>query len=153
MVRIRLARGGSKKRPSYKVVVADSRKPRNGRFIEYIGYSKIQPGGRPALSSVNMERYNYWCSVGAQPSHSVRKLVRTLSGGNGNAEPQAPAPAPEKETEPAPAAADPAVPAPSETPPAPATGMPPEQKGEADAPADQPAAEQQAPPSEGGKTA
>ena len=79
MVVIRLARGGAHKRPSYKVVVADSRKPRNGRFIEYIGYCKIEPGGKEPRSDINFERYSYWCSVGAKPSHAVKKLVRLKS--------------------------------------------------------------------------
>jgi len=76
MVTIRLARGGSKKRPFYHLTVADSRKARNGRFVERIGFfNPIATGGEVRLS-VNQERANYWLSQGAQPSERVAQLLK-----------------------------------------------------------------------------
>lgn len=76
MVTIRLARGGSKKRPFYHLTVADSRKARNGRFIERIGFfNPVATGGEVRLS-VNQERVNYWISQGAQPSERVAQLIK-----------------------------------------------------------------------------
>jgi small subunit ribosomal protein S16 len=70
---IRLARRGSKKRPTYRIVVADSRSPRDGRFIETIGY--YNPLMEPSLIEVNEDKAKEWISVGAQPSDAVRKLL------------------------------------------------------------------------------
>ena len=76
MVTIRLARGGSKKRPFYHLTVADSRNARNGRFVERIGFfNPIATGGEVRLS-VNQERANYWLSQGAQPSERVAQLLK-----------------------------------------------------------------------------
>jgi len=76
MVTIRLARGGSKKRPFYHLTVADSRRARNGRFIERIGFfNPVATGGEVRLS-VNQERANYWISQGAQPSERVAQLIK-----------------------------------------------------------------------------
>ncbi len=75
MVVIRLARGGAKKHPSYKIVVADSRKPRDGRFIESIGYYRVEPKDKPPMFEINMERYGHWHSMGAQVSPAVKKIV------------------------------------------------------------------------------
>ncbi len=76
MVTIRLARGGSKKRPFYHLTVADSRKARNGRFIERIGFfNPVATGGEVRLS-VNQERANYWIGQGAQPSERVAQLIK-----------------------------------------------------------------------------
>ena len=76
MVTIRLARGGSKKRPFYHVTVADSRKFRDGRFIERIGFfNPIARGGEVRLS-VNQERANYWLGQGAKPSERVQQLLK-----------------------------------------------------------------------------
>ena len=76
MVVIRLARGGAKKRPFYSVVVADSRARRDGRFIERIGfYNPSAKEGTEGLR-VAQDRYNYWLSVGAQPSDTVARLVK-----------------------------------------------------------------------------
>ncbi len=73
MVRIRLRRVGRKKAPVYRIIVADSRSPRDGRFIETIGqYDPRREGGL----NVNNERANYWLDVGAQPSDTVRSLLR-----------------------------------------------------------------------------
>jgi len=74
MVRIRLRRTGRKKTPTYRIVVADSTSPRDGRFIEIIGqYSPRQ--GEKALN-LRTERANYWLDNGAQPSDTVRSLLR-----------------------------------------------------------------------------
>jgi len=75
MVVIRLARGGSKKRPFYYIVVADSRERRDGRFIERLGfYNPVASGGEEALR-VALDRVTYWESVGAQASSTVSRLV------------------------------------------------------------------------------
>ncbi len=76
MVTIRLSRGGAKKRPFYQMVVADSRKPRDGRFIENVGFfNPIAKGGEERLR-INMERVNYWVGTGAQPSERVAALIK-----------------------------------------------------------------------------
>jgi small subunit ribosomal protein S16 len=72
-VRIRLKRLGAKKRPFYRVVVADQRSPRDGRFIENIG--RYQPMDDPSLIEIDEERALYWLRVGAQPSNTVRVLM------------------------------------------------------------------------------
>ena len=73
-VSIRLRREGTKNRPYYRVVVADSRSPRDGKFIEIIGtYDPKQTGQN---SSFNVERAEYWISKGAQPSDTVRSLIK-----------------------------------------------------------------------------
>ena len=76
MVVIRLARGGAKKRPFFNVVVADSRRARDGRFIERIGfYDPVAPEGKERLR-VNRERLEYWKGRGAQLSDTVARLVK-----------------------------------------------------------------------------
>ena len=73
-VSIRLRREGAKNRPYYKVVVADSHSPRDGKFIELIGtYDPKKPGHN---SSLNVERAEFWISKGAQPSDTVRSLIK-----------------------------------------------------------------------------
>ena len=74
MVKIRLRRMGAKKAPFYRVVVADSRYPRDGRFIEEIGTS--DPLTEPAAIKIDMERAKYWISNGAQPTDTVRGLLK-----------------------------------------------------------------------------
>ena len=75
MVTIRLARHGSKKSPFYHITVADSTKARNGRFIERIGfYNPVAKGSAEDLR-LDLERANYWLSVGAKPSERVRQLL------------------------------------------------------------------------------
>jgi len=71
--RIRLKRLGAKKRPYYRVVVADQRSPRDGRFIENIG--KYHPMEDPSLIEIDEERALYWLGVGAQPSNTVKVLM------------------------------------------------------------------------------
>ena len=72
-VRIRLKRLGAKKRPLYRVVVADQRSPRDGRFIENIG--RYQPMDDPSVIEIDEERALHWLRVGAQPSNTVRVLM------------------------------------------------------------------------------
>ncbi len=72
-VRIRLRRMGRKKQPHYRVVVADSASPRDGKFVESLGYYK--PLSEPARLVLNLERVDYWVAQGATPSHTVRNLV------------------------------------------------------------------------------
>jgi len=74
MVRIRLRRTGAKKQASYRVVAADVRSPRDGRFIETLGI--YNPRTDPPTVELKAERVQYWLSVGAQPSESVEKLFR-----------------------------------------------------------------------------
>jgi small subunit ribosomal protein S16 len=76
-VKIRLARHGSKKNPIYRVVVADSRVPRDGRTIEEIG--RYNPQTQPSLVEIDAERAREWISRGAQPTETVRKLL-TIAG-------------------------------------------------------------------------
>lgn len=73
-VKIRLRRMGAKKAPFYRIVVADSRYPRNGRFIEEIGY--YDPSKTPALVKVDDEKAKKWMSNGAQPTDTVRSLLK-----------------------------------------------------------------------------
>ena len=73
MVKIRLKRMGMKKEPFYRIVVADSRTPRDGRFIEEIGY--YNPVSNPVELKVDEERAKYWLSVGAQPTETTRSLL------------------------------------------------------------------------------
>jgi small subunit ribosomal protein S16 len=75
MVRIRLRRIGRKNAPVYRIVVADSQSPRDGRFIEIIGQYSPRQVAEQSLA-VNTERANYWLDVGAQPSDTVRSLLR-----------------------------------------------------------------------------
>ena len=74
MVKIRLRRMGAKKAPFYRVIVADSRSPRDGRFIEEIG--TYDPLTNPATIQIDMERANYWIASGAQPTDTVRGLLK-----------------------------------------------------------------------------
>ncbi|RLC61405.1 MAG: 30S ribosomal protein S16 [Chloroflexi bacterium] len=74
MVKIRLRRVGAKKQPSYRVVVADSRSPRDGRFIETIGF--YNPRTEPETVTIQEDRALYWLSVGAQPTRAVDRLLR-----------------------------------------------------------------------------
>jgi small subunit ribosomal protein S16 len=76
-VKIRLTRVGKKRQPSYRVVVADSRSPRDGRYIEQIG--RYDPTAEPSIVEIDNERAAYWMEHGAQPSSQVRKLLE-ISG-------------------------------------------------------------------------
>lgn len=74
MVRIRLRRQGAKKQPTYRVVVADSRSPRDGRFLENIGF--YDPRTEPPTINLQAERALYWLGVGAQPSDAVLRMLK-----------------------------------------------------------------------------
>ena len=74
MVKIRLRRMGAKKAPYYRVIVADSRSPRDGRCIEEIG--TYDPLTQPATINIDMERAKYWIANGAQPTDTVRGLLK-----------------------------------------------------------------------------
>lgn len=73
-VKIRLRRMGAKKAPFYRVVVADSRCPRDGRFIEEIGY--YDPTKEPAVVKIDAEKAKKWIATGAQPTDTVRALLK-----------------------------------------------------------------------------
>ena len=73
MVKIRLRRTGAKKQPHYRVVVTDSRSPRDGKFIEIIGH--YNPRTEPPTVEIKAERALYWLSVGAQPSEAVKRML------------------------------------------------------------------------------
>lgn len=74
MVKIRLRRMGAKKAPFYRVVVADSRYPRDGRFIAEIGY--YDPTKEPSVVSIDKEKADKWLANGAQPTDTVKKLLK-----------------------------------------------------------------------------
>jgi small subunit ribosomal protein S16 len=75
-MKIRLARGGSKKRPYYSVVAADSRMPRDGRFIEKLGtYAPLLPKDSEDRVKLNVERIQYWLGQGAQPTDRVARFL------------------------------------------------------------------------------
>ncbi|HCO62932.1 MAG TPA: 30S ribosomal protein S16 [Clostridiales bacterium] len=76
MVKIRLRRMGAKKAPFYRVVVADSRYPRDGRFIEEIG--TYDPRQEPAAVNIDVERAQAWVKAGAQPTDTVRDLLKKV---------------------------------------------------------------------------
>ncbi len=73
-VRIRLKRMGAKKSPFYRIVVSDSRSPRDGRFVEELGY--YDPGTDPVTFKINDEKVQKWLSRGAKPSETVKKLLQ-----------------------------------------------------------------------------
>ena len=77
MVRIRLARGGAKKKPYYRIVVADQRCKRDGRYLERIGF--YNPMVNENRIEIDAERLKHWLSVGAQPSDRVGKLMKLAS--------------------------------------------------------------------------
>ena len=77
MVVIRLARGGAKKRPFYRVVVADRRFPRDGRYIEQVG--TYDPRTTQTQVNLKLERVDHWLNVGAQPSDTVRSLIKKVT--------------------------------------------------------------------------
>lgn len=76
MVVIRLTRGGSKKRPFYRVVATDKRNSRDGRFLEKLGYFNPVASGSDKRLELNVERVEHWISRGAQPSDRVASLIK-----------------------------------------------------------------------------
>jgi small subunit ribosomal protein S16 len=79
MVVIRLSRGGSNKRPFYKVVAADSRAARDGKYLEQLGYFNPIASGADKRLELNQERMNYWLGQGAQPSERVQGLLQEFA--------------------------------------------------------------------------
>ena len=92
-VRVRLTRVGSKKNPIWRVVVSDQRSPRDGRFIETIGH--YNPQTEPSTIVIDEERLQHWLARGAQPTNTVKQLVRAQSKGTPPAAVAEPAPEPE----------------------------------------------------------
>lgn len=88
MVRIRLRRMGAKKRPFYRIIIADKQSPRDGRFIESIG--TYDPNTQPETVTMQTDRAAYWLGVGAQPSDGVIRLLKkaNLVDAEGKAIPQ-----------------------------------------------------------------
>ena len=74
MVTIRLARYGAKKKPFYRIVVADSRSPRDGRFIDLLGF--YDPKKNPAVVQFKKDKLNQWLQQGARPSETVAQLIK-----------------------------------------------------------------------------
>jgi small subunit ribosomal protein S16 len=74
MLSIRLRRAGATRKPHYRVVVADSREPRDGRFVEVLGH--YDPRKDPAVVKIDTERTDFWIGKGAQPSDTVRSLLK-----------------------------------------------------------------------------
>ena len=81
MVVIRLARLGAKKRPKYRVTVADSRYFRNGRFIEVVGHYNPNPRGQEKEITLDLEKVKSWVSKGAQPTDRVKTLIKKAEAG------------------------------------------------------------------------
>lgn len=76
MVKIRLARGGAKKRPFYYIVVADERAARDGRSIERLGFYNPIAQGKEVPLNLDLDRVTHWVGVGAQPTEKVRQLIK-----------------------------------------------------------------------------
>ncbi len=85
-VRVRLTRVGSKKNPIWRVVVADRRSPRDGRFIETIGH--YNPQTQPSTIVIDHERLDHWLALGAEPTNTVKKLMRAKDNSQAEAEPE-----------------------------------------------------------------
>ena len=81
MVTIRLARGGSKKRPFYSIVVADQRRSSRGRFIERVGFFNPVASGKAESLKLDTARYDHWLNQGAQPSERAAQLYRQAKAG------------------------------------------------------------------------
>ena len=81
MVTIRLARGGSKKRPFYTIVVADHRRAPRGRFIERIGFYNPVAAGEAESLRIDLDRVDHWINHGARPSETVAKLIASSRAG------------------------------------------------------------------------
>ena len=89
MLTIRMARAGTKKRPFYHIVVADSRAPRDGRFIERIGFYNPKAAEHEPKYRIALDRVAHWVGQGAQPSDAVKKLIKRGKAEAGAAQPQA----------------------------------------------------------------
>jgi len=142
-VRVRLTRVGSKKNPIWRVVVADQRSPRDGRYIEAIG--QYNPQTDPSIIRIDEERLQHWLARGAQPSGTVKQLMKAQAKSGGPTPESAPQvkvepaeDAPEAEAAPEAAEADAAPEADADTPDAAAA---PEESGDAEPAESEPAAD------------
>ena len=136
-VKIRLQRGGAVHAPHYRVVIADIRAPRDGRFVEKVGTYDPKNKDRKQQVNLNLERIDYWLGVGAQPSDTVKSLIRNARrSAPSEAATEAPAAEAAKAPEPQPA---PATEAPAAEPEAAATEVP-EPEPEAAVPSSEPEA-------------
>ncbi|MGC6508416.1 MAG: 30S ribosomal protein S16 [Myxococcota bacterium] len=81
MTKIRLLRMGRKRAPHYRIVVADARAPRDGRHIEVLGY--YNPMTSPSTIKLDLDGYNKWIGVGAQPTDTVKRIVKNLEANAG----------------------------------------------------------------------
>ncbi|GMQ89856.1 MAG: 30S ribosomal protein S16 [Gammaproteobacteria bacterium] len=81
MVTIRLARGGAKKKPFFRIVVADARRAPDGRFIEHVGYYNPRAVEHERKLNVDLERVQYWLGQGAKPSERVSSLLKLAAAG------------------------------------------------------------------------
>jgi len=77
MVKIRLTRLGNKDNPFYRIIVADRESPRDGKFIEIVGYYDVQK--EPPIINIKMDRVQYWLDKGAQPTKTVKDLIKKFS--------------------------------------------------------------------------
>jgi len=127
-----MTRLGAKKRPFYRIVAADSRSPRDGRYIEQLGH--YDPMRNPYDLKLNLERVDYWLGVGAQPSETVASLIEKARN------PELMVAAPEAPAAPAPVAEEPVEAAPAEE--APAEEAPAEEAPAEEAPAEEAPAEE-----------
>jgi small subunit ribosomal protein S16 len=80
MVKIRLARHGGKKKPFYRIIVADSRSPRDGRFIDKVGF--YDPTKNPTVVEIKKEKVEKWLQRGAQPTETVARLIKRAGLGS-----------------------------------------------------------------------
>ena len=83
-VKLRLARAGAKKRPFYRIIAADTRSPRDGKYIDQVGY--YDPTRNPALTRIDFEKLDHWIQNGAQPSQIVKELVKKARAERGQAQ-------------------------------------------------------------------
>ncbi|MEC7049491.1 MAG: 30S ribosomal protein S16, partial [Pseudomonadota bacterium] len=150
-LKIRLARGGAKKRPFYRIVVAEASAPRDGRYVERVGtYNPMVPKDHDQRMTLNAERITYWLGQGAQPTERVQKMLATAGLAAApviREQPKKSAPGKkraEREAEAAAAAAEAAEAAAAEAPAeeAPAEEAPAEEAAAAEAPAEEAPAEE-----------
>jgi small subunit ribosomal protein S16 len=135
-VRVRLTRVGSKKNPIWRVVVADQRSPRDGRFIETIG--QYNPQTEPSTIRIDEERFDHWVARGAQASGTVKQLMKAQAKSGGVPEPAPEAATPVAAPDGGEAAAEGAAPAPDDVAEAEAADAPDSGDVEAAEPADDP---------------
>ena len=140
-VKIRLARAGAKKAPFYRVVAADSRAPRDGRFIEILG--RYNPRTEPSTIELDLDKIDAWLAKGAQPSETVAKLIAIAKDPNATAPVKEAAASKKAQAKAAAEAAKAAAPAPAPAPEeAPAEEAPAEEVVAEEVPAEEPAAEE-----------